>query len=129
MGLAEKRKIKEYQDTIIPSRQQVVTEMTGAMIQYDVKWESFEDFDSLNFFDNCGLYRVEMALRMICVDDMSKEAIQEGLSSVSFENVKDKADNTISFSGGVLEMRCAYGQRLDGVILEGEIKKVIEDGL
>ncbi len=36
---------------------------------------------------------------------------------------------SISFAGGVLEMRCAYGLRLDGVYQENEIKKVIEDGL
>ena len=42
------------------------------------------------------------------------------------QGVKQGSGN---FAGGTLEMRCAYGQRLDGVILENEIKKVIEKGL
>ena len=59
----------------------------------------------------------------------SRALLQEALQTISLENVKDKSDNSISFAGGVLEMRCAYGQRLDGVIQEVEIKKCVEAGL
>jgi hypothetical protein len=130
MGLAEKRKIKELQDTNIPERIKNFEEMTGAQIQYDVKWDSFaDDFAALNAFDFLAMNTVEMAFRMICIDAMSKEAVQEGVNTISLENSKDKADNTISFANGVLSMRCAYGQGLDGIIREYDIKKVVEAGL
>lgn len=130
MGLLEKRKIKELQDTVVPARQKELEEITGAQIAYDVKWDSFaDDAEALNFFDNLAFHRINMAFRMICIDDMSKEAVQEGVNTISLENIKDMADKTISFAGGVVEMKCAYGQRLDGVIQENEIKKTIEDGL
>ena len=130
MGLIEKRKLKELQDTVVPARTAELAEITGVTIQYDIKWDSLgDDIEALNFFDNLAFHRINMAFRMICIDDMSREAVQEGVHTISLENVKDKADNSISFAGGVLEMRCAYGQRLDGVIQEYEIKKILEAGL
>jgi hypothetical protein len=130
MGLIEKRKMKELQDKTVPERTAELAEITGAAIQYDVKWDSFaDDLEALNFFDNLAFHRINMAFRSICIDDMSKDAVKEGVTTISLENVKESADKSISFAGGVLEMRGAYGQHLDGVIHENEIQKVLEAGL
>ena len=130
MGLVEKKKLKELQEVTVPGRQKELEEITGAPIQYDVKWDSFaNDMEAMNFFDNLAFHRINMAFRMICTDAFSKEAVREGLTTISLENVKDKAENSISFAGGVLEMRCAYALRLDGVYQEYAIKKAVEEGL
>ena len=47
MGLAERRKIKELQDNVLPGRVKEIEEICGAPIPYDVDWESFSDVASL----------------------------------------------------------------------------------
>ena len=130
MGLEEKRKIKEYQDTIVPQRRKELAEITGTDIAYEVDWNSFaDDMTGLNFFDNLAFHRINMAFRQLCTDDLAKDAVKSALKLIRLKNVKDKADMKIAFSGGVLEMQCAYGLRLDGIYQEGAIGKVVSEGL
>jgi hypothetical protein len=66
-----------------------------------------------------------MALRTICVDDLGKEAVRDGLSLIKLRNVKEKAAMSMSFEGGVLEMHCAYALRTDGMYDDGEIRELL----
>ncbi len=126
MGLNERRKIKELQETTFPERVKEIEEICGKAIPYEVDWDSLaEDLEGLNFIDNLSCHRLNMALRTICMDDMGKEAVREGLKLVKLKNVKDKADMAISFEGGVLEMRCAYALRTEGMFSDGEIRDVL----
>jgi hypothetical protein len=126
MGLNERRKIKELQDTTFPGRVQEIQEICGKAIPYEVDWESFgDDGEALNFVDNISCHRLNMALRTICIDDMGKEAVSEGLRTVKLKNVKDKAAMKISFDNGVLEMHCAYALRTDGMYSDGEIREML----
>ena len=126
MGLNERRKIKELQDTTFPGRVQEIQEICGKAIPYEVDWESFgDDGEALNFVDNISCHRLNMALRTICIDDMGKEAVSEGLRTVKLKNVKDKAAMKISFDKGVLEMHCAYALRTDGMYSDGEIREML----
>jgi hypothetical protein len=130
MGLQERQKIKEYQDKIVPGRRKELAELTGADIAYDVDWDSFaDDLTALNFFDNLAFHRINMAVRQLGGDQLVKDAIRGGLQTIRLRNVKDKSAMAISFSGGVLEMRCAYGLRLDGIYNEIAIHKVLVAGL
>src|SRR5881394_2571868 len=79
MGLNERRKIKELQDTTLPGRVKEIEEICGKAIPYEVDWESLaDDAEALNFLDNISCHRLNMALRAICIDDMGKEAVREG---------------------------------------------------
>src|SRR5262245_56535260 len=130
MGLEEKRKIKEYQDKIVPTRGKELAEICGTEIAYEVDWDSFaDDLTALNFFDNLAFHRINMAFRHVGTDQLAKDAIKEGLKSIRLKNVKDKSAMKIAFAGGVLEMHCAYGLRLDGIYNETAIAKVVADGL
>src|ERR1044072_3585053 len=112
MGLLERRKIKELQETTFPEREKEIEEICGRAIPYEVDWESLaDDAEGLNFIDNLSCHRLNMALRTICIDDMGKEAVREGLTLIKLKNVKNKSDMSIAFNDGVLEMRCAYAQR------------------
>ena len=116
MGLNERRKIKDLQDTTFPGRVKEIEEICGKPIPYDVDWNSLaDDLEALNFIDNISCHRLNMALRVICQDDMGKEAVREGLKLIKLKNVKDKKDMKITFTGGTLEMHCAYAQRTDGM--------------
>ncbi|MFN8012509.1 MAG: hypothetical protein U0P81_14155 [Holophagaceae bacterium] len=126
MGLNERRKIKELQETTFPERVKEIEEICGKAIPYDVDWESLaEDLEGLNFIDNLSCHRLNMALRTICMDDMGREAVRDGLKLVKLKNVKDKADMSLTFEGGVLEMRCAYALRTDGMFSDGEIREAL----
>lgn len=126
MALAERRKIKELQDITLPDREREIEEICGQAIAYDVDWESFaEDGQALNFLDNIACHRLNMALRMICLDDMGKEAVRDGLKSIKLKNVADLAARHLSFDGGVLEMHCPYALGTQGMLGDGEIRDAL----
>jgi hypothetical protein len=106
-----------------------IEEICGAPIPYDVDWASIQDdAGALNFIDNVSCHRLNMALRMICQDEMGKEAVREGLKVVKLKNVKG-APSTIAFKDGALEMHCDYAVGAGSIISDGEIRQVLEKGL
>ena len=130
MGLAERRKIKELQEVTLPGRVRDIEEICGAPIPYEVDWDSFaEDAEALNFMDNLSCHRLNMALRVICGDEMGKEAIRETVKKIRLRNVKTKAEMKIGFDGGVLEMQCAYALRTDGMFSDGAIRELLMKNL
>jgi hypothetical protein len=130
MGLAERRKIKEMQDTTFPARVKEIEEICGAAIPYEVDWESFsESLEALKFLDNISCHRLNMALRTICLDDMGKQAVRDGLKKVKLKNVKDEASKTMTFEGGVLDMQTPYALGATAIISDVEIVRLLEKGL
>ena len=85
--------------------------------------------EGLNFIDNLSCHRLNMALRTICLDEMGKSAVRDGLKLVRRKNVKDKAAMRIAMANGVLEMNCAYALRTDGMYSDNEIRAVLEKNL
>ena len=130
MGLTERRKIKELQDTTFVERTAELAEITGGSMGYEIDWDSFaDDLEGLNFLDNLSCHRTNMALRVICSDDLGKEAVQEQLKKIRLKNVKDKGDMQISFKDGMLEMHCAYAQRTEGMYSDNQIREILMAGL
>lgn len=130
MGLNEARKMKELRETIIPSRVKEIEEICGAAIPYDIDWQSLSnDVEGLNFLDNISCHRVNMALRVICQDDLGKEAVRQGVKSIRLKNVKSKDQMKMTFDGGILEMHCAYALRTDGMFSDGESRSLMLDRL
>jgi hypothetical protein len=126
MGLNERRKIKEFQDVTFPGRVKEIEEICGKAIPYEVDWDSLaEDAEALNFIDNISCHRLNMALRIICQDDMGKQAVQDGLKKIKLKNVKDKSAMKMTFDGGVLEMQCPYALRTDGMFSDNEIRELL----
>ena len=130
MGLNERRKIKELQEQTFPGRVKEIEEICGAAIPYEGDWDSLtDDAEALNFIDNLSCHRVNMALRMICQDDMGKAAVRDGLKKIKLKNVKEKATMLMRFQDGVLEMHCAYALRTDGMFSDSEIRQLLEKSL
>jgi len=130
MGLNERRKMKELQEVTFPERVKEIEEICGVGIAYDVDWESLaEDGEALNFIDNLSCHRLNMALRMVCQDDLGKSAVREGLKKIKLKNVKDKPSMRISLDGGVLEMHCAYALHTDGMFDDSVIRRLLEERL
>ena len=70
-----------------------------------------------------------MALRVICQDELGKEAVREGLKQITLKNVKTKDEMSLGFAGGVLEMRCAHALRTDGMFSDSEIRNLLIEKL
>jgi len=114
----------------LPGRVKEIEEICGKPVGYDVDWDSLvDDAEGLNFLDNISCHRLNMALRMICQDDLGKEAVRDGLKSVKLKNVKDKAAMRMDFQNGVLEMHCAYAMGASGMFSDNEIRQVLEKSL
>ena len=130
MGLAERRKILELQETTFPARVQEIADICGKPIPYEIDWDSVaNDPDALNFMEFASCHHLNMALRVICMDALGKQAIVEGLKLIKLKNVADPADMKISFENGVLEMHCAYAKLGDGRYSDKQIHAVLEKGL
>ena len=130
MGLDERRRIKELQDVTLPGRVAEIGEICGKEIPYEVDWESLaNDAQGLNFLDNLSCHRLNMALRVICQDELGKEAIRESLTLIKLKNVPDPSSMSIAFADGVLEMHCAYAQGTSGMFGDDRIREVLMAGL
>ena len=126
MGLNERRKMKELQEVVFPGRVKEIEEICGKPIPYEIDWDSLaDDAEGLNFIDNISCHRLNMALRVICQDDLGKQAVRDGLKKIKLKNVKDKSAMKLSFEDGVLEMHCAYAQRTDGMFSDNEIRELL----
>ena len=130
MGLNERRKIKELQDVTFPERVKEIEEICGKAIQYEVDWDSLaDDAAGLNYIDNLSCHRLNMALRVICNDDMGKQAVRDGLKLIKLKNVQDTAAMKMSFEGGVLAMHCAYALGTTGMHRDDAIRALLEKKL
>jgi hypothetical protein len=126
MGLEERRKIKELEEDVLPGRVAEIEEICGVALPYEVDWASFDgDLTALNFVDNISCHRLNMALRVICSDDLGKDAVRESVKRVRLKNVKDVADKSLAFNNGSLEMTCAYASGLDGAFSDNEIRELL----
>lgn len=130
MGIAERRKIQELEETVLPGRSKEIEEICGVAIPYAVDWVSFgDDATALNFVDNLSCHRLNMALRMICQDEMGKEAVRNGITKIRLANVAAPAQRSVVLEGGVLEMHCAYALGTSGMNGDSEIRAYLEENL
>ena len=130
MNMLERRKMKEVLEGQIPEREAEIVEIVGTLIRYEVDEESFSgDIDGMNFVDNVSGLRVSMALRMICQDELGKEAVRDGLKLIKIIDVSDESAKKLEFADGVLTMSCAYAKGLGGAFSDGEIRQILEGGL
>jgi hypothetical protein len=128
MGLVEKRKMMELREVTFPERVKEIGEICGSPIPYDVDWDSLtDDGEAMRFIDNLSCHRVNMALRMICQDELGKSAVRDGLKKIRLVNVK--TDGTVTFKDGTLEIHCNYAAGGGGIISDNEIRRVLEAGL
>lgn len=126
MSLTERRMMQELKDTVLPQRTREIAEICGAPIPYEVDWETFgHDAQALNFLDNTACHRLNMALRMICQDEMGREAVREGLQSVRLRNVAEPAQRHIQFESGVLELHNAFAHGTQGMHSDGVIRDAL----
>jgi predicted extracellular nuclease len=126
VGLTEKRLIKKGQDEWVPEANKDLHEITGGPQTYDVDWKTFEtDEAGLNNVQYQGIRRITSAIRVICGDDLSKEACVESIKTVQVRNTAKIPEKGVSLKDGVLTVQCAFGKGSDGFFVDTDLVKLI----
>lgn len=126
MGLLERRKQLELQMVVLPLRSREIEAICGRAVPYDVDWDSLvHDADALTYVDNTACHRLNMALRMICTDDLGRDAVRQGLQRVRLRNVAQPGQRRIAFQDGVLELDNAFAHGALGMHSDVEIRDTL----
>ena len=91
MGLSERRRIATIKEKHQPRFQEMIREVTGSSVEFEIKAESFpEDPVILDCYDyhyeNFGPGLIVEALKDICVDSMGKSAFSAKVKKIVFQN-------------------------------------------
>ncbi len=130
MGLQEDREIKSAQEKWLPSRQKELKELCGGEIPYEIDWKSFDgDVKGLQWLENNGPAIVARGFRIVCKDDLGKEAVRKAVKKVVLKNVADPKDKKMAFEKGILTLHCAFAKSPGGRFAENEVGHCLEKGL
>lgn len=115
MGLIEKRLIKEAKDTWVLEEQKDMRAISSSEVVIDIDWASFEtDEPALRNLQHLGVRRLSNAFRVICVDELGKEAIRDGIKSVVVTNVKDAKEGSVKLENGIVTLTGAFARGTEG---------------
>lgn len=128
MGLNERRRQKELEETVVPKREEELQGITGSEIKYDIAWETFETLTALNWLDQYIFKNINQGFAKICTDDMGKEAIAAAINTVRLVNV-DKSDwyKTANVTDGILTIEWDYddGSYFTGDMIESRLAPML----
>lgn len=108
MGLSERRAIKTFQTESYPTRLQELQECAGFDLTIDVEWDKLAEDGMGHLYEEAWtkvyFEPLREALASICVDDMGREALSEGLTRVRITNEagNSSATSCFHFEGGTL---------------------------
>jgi hypothetical protein len=132
MGLEEKRLLKQVLEEQLPQTKAEIKEICGAEIPVEIEQDSFMNdqyakaaFDYLKLF---GMDVVVEALKLVCKDDMGKEAVKEGLKKIVFKQLPNEKQNDLRayMKDGVVTIEAHWGA---GGVTSSQIQGAIEGGL
>lgn len=130
MGMLEKRAMKEAQDNWVPKRQQELNDICGGEIPYEIEWDTFaNDTKAIQWLEHNACQQVAMAARVICKDDIGKEAMRDGCKRVLLRNVASPEEKSLVFENQELSLDCAFAQSPKGRFSDREIRSLLESKL
>ncbi|MCA9778498.1 MAG: hypothetical protein KC800_17340 [Candidatus Eremiobacteraeota bacterium] len=136
MGLSERRAAKAFQDGPFQELQAKINEAACKELEIEVDWNSLaidgmshmyeEAFPKVYFLPLIG------ALQAVCIDDMGKEALAEGLEKVTIQNQQgiSSASRWATFQNKALVLDHKPITNIDYVKDRTDsLQKLLEDGL
>jgi hypothetical protein len=107
MGLAERRSVLRFENDDYPAFKARIDEVAGFEVHIEVAWDELaaEDYaDSYaQFFPMVYFEPLISALSAVCIDDLGKNALRDGLSKIIVRNTDEhSSESGISFTDGVL---------------------------
>ncbi len=114
MGLAERRRLKELREIVVPSRQRELEAATGLPLALTVAWESLaEDTNPIMRLDEHCFQRIIDAFKDVCRDDLGREAIVAKVKRVHVINSSNSTwKQTCTLDDGVLTLDWDWGNVL-----------------
>jgi hypothetical protein len=127
MGLIEKRLIKEAKETWVLEEQKDMRTIANSDVVIDIEWASFEsDEPALRNLQHLGVRKLSNAFRVICVDDLGKEAVRDSIKRVVVTNDKDIKEASVNLDAGTVTLRCAFAKGSDGCMGDLTIARTLE---
>jgi hypothetical protein len=130
MGLIEKRLIKLGKEEWVPEAQKELRELTGGEQVCDIEWDGFlSDEAGLNNVRNQGLRRINAAFRVVCNDDLGKDAVKEQVTKVVIRNVPEPAKKGFTLKDGTFTVTAAWAKGAEGYFSDNEILNWLQRAL
>ena len=131
MGLAERRAVKNFQDSKYPELKQEIDAAAGFEVTIDINWDSLgtEDYAQLyeEAFPKVYFRPLIDAIKAVCVDDLGKAAVKQGLKKIV---IADEGRNEVGFQFGILSISYYAVSNLEyETERKNEIQRVLEKGL
>ena len=132
MGLIQKRLIQEAKETWILEEQKGMRDIGTSNNQpwnvvIDVDWATFEnDGPALRKLQHLGVRLMSNAFRVICSDDLGKEAVRTSIKSVVITNVPDAKEGSVQLENGTVTLRGAFAKGADGCMGDLKIARTLE---
>ena len=140
-GLAERRALKSYQETILPGLQEKINSAAGFEVPMNIEWDKIalpggaDNYSSESYFTNIYFVPLADALSSIASDDLGKEALTASLKGIKITYDPDTApasayENGISFENGEVTLNFAPFSNANDIKERAEaIVSVLEAGL
>ncbi len=132
MGLLERRAIKKFETETFPKLRARINDAAGFEVPIIVQWDSLaeEGYADLyaEAFEKVFFKPLLDAIKGVCIDDMGREALREGLKSVKIQG----ASSEVSFGKGVLSLSYNPVANLDDSDVKERartIQSTLESGL
>lgn len=104
MGLVERRALKKFEDEAFPKLQARINEAAGFEVEISVKWETLAEDGYAHLYDEAFekvfFKPLLQAIKGVCVDDLGRDALREGLKRVAIQG----GSASVSFEKGVLSV-------------------------
>lgn len=127
MGLIEKRLIKEAKETWVLEEQKDMRAIANSDVVIDIDWATFEsDEPALRNLQHLGVRKLSNAFRVVCVDDLGKEAVRDSIKRVVVTNDKDVKEASVNLDAGTVTLRCAFAKGSDGCMGDLSIARALE---
>jgi len=113
MGLNERRRQKELEETVVPKHEEELQGITGSAIKYDIAWETFETLTAMNALDQYIFNSISDGFREICIDDMGKEAVAAAITTIRLVNSDTSEwENTATLEGGIFTVEWNFDESM-----------------
>ena len=135
IGLGERRIIQSFQENMFPQLTEQANEAAGTLLDYEVNWNQLASAGSSHLYEESWpqLYFEPLiqALEGITVDDLGKEAVQQGLQKVVIRNQEDcySPDCWANFTNGTLTLDHQLANVSDVDARAKALQAVLENGL
>jgi hypothetical protein len=131
MGLAERRAVKAFQDNKFPKLKQEIDAAAGFDVVMEVQWDTLATEGYPEYYEEAFpkvFFRPLIeALKGICIDDLGKEALRDGLKKIV---IADQGSSDVSFQFGTLSISYPAVSNLDyWTERKTEIQTTLEKGL